>query len=227
MGRSDKSKQSNLRGGRIVFALVSLFLLSVLGFLNIPNFPFGPYSLYGDMTEAEKAAPLPYSRLADSDLSLEYKPEFRPDPNALSAFPGVRDCLIRQQRDSDKPDLRLIDWNRIQTEDQAEICLWWIFLSLETPERAEAWMSFHGLPLYEPDFVEKTFNSKGEYVAVNQDDVGARLSAHVKAWDGDEFRFPNRGFGRLFRPFWSARFFMIEWDKQSQLQKVSIRLETE
>lgn len=74
------------------------------------------------------------------------EPPVRPkDIAAAQRFADVRSCLVPSEQDADMPDLRKIDWARIRTREQASVCLFRIFSSLETPERAVTWLAAQGL----------------------------------------------------------------------------------
>ncbi len=138
---------------------VGLSLLAVLGFCvvglyTVPNFPFGPYTLYGDMKAEERAANIPYERLSSEEtrpLMIAGKNgPFPPFANAVVKFADVRSCLVRSEQHRKQPDLRLIDWFIVSNTKQARVCIWRIFTSFEadqtlTIQRVVAWMQFHDL----------------------------------------------------------------------------------
>jgi len=78
----------------------------------------------------------PYARGKPALLD-EYRLE------ASKAYPTVRDYLVKSERFSDNPDLRLIDWKNIRKRPELEICLWRIFSSLEDFNVIMKWMDFH------------------------------------------------------------------------------------
>ncbi len=156
MGGNEKGKTGR-RGWRYFGIIAGLIGLYILGEYTIPRFPFGPYKLYSHLSDEQKAAIIPYARLTDEQsypfvglnpsLAIGISPKLNPKRDhakAISRFPSVRDCLIRSEQKKDRPDLRLIDWDKIRTMADADVCTWRIFSSLGTPERAKQWLVFHG-----------------------------------------------------------------------------------
>jgi len=64
---------------------------------------------------------------------------------ATTKYPTTLDCLIKSEKEKDNPDLRLIDWKRVKTLEELDICLWRIFSSLDDFESIVEWMIFHKL----------------------------------------------------------------------------------
>ncbi len=59
---------------------------------------------------------------------------------------NVRDCLKYSERKAQIPDLRLVAWYRIRSDEVADVCLFRVLSSLGTPERAMVWLWSQGLP---------------------------------------------------------------------------------
>lgn len=199
------------RKRKIVLWIFGAIFAFAVGLYFIPNFPFGPYTLYKNMSESEKSATIPYERLADSSLELGYTPKFKADAKALKRFPGVRECLVRSQAKADTPDLRLINWNQIYKDEEAEVCLWWIFLSLETPERAKAWFAFQGMGLEELGFF------------VVREPSGPSLHSETnRRYKKEDYKYPTRGPLRPLSYIWIARFYDVSWHSEGNIQNVQI-----
>lgn len=146
---------------RLPLGIIAFCALYLAGLETIPRFPFGPYVLYANLSEAERAARVPYEILADETSApfgagfvyadpvnvdgYPYQEGFpsREQRAAAARFPGVRDCLVKREQDKSDPDLRLIDWDLFETNGEAEICVWRILASLGTPARGKLWMEFH------------------------------------------------------------------------------------
>lgn len=156
MGKEIKAEPRR-RGWRRFGIIAGLIALYILGEYTIPRFPFGPYKLYSHLSDEQKDAVIPYARLTDENsypfvgiqpsLEIGISPKLHPKRDhakAISRFPTVRDCLIKSEQKKDMPDLRLIDWDKIRTMADADVCTWRIFSSLGTPERAKNWLVFHG-----------------------------------------------------------------------------------
>lgn len=65
------------------------------------------------------------------------------DPLAVKKYATVQACLISSEQNTVTPDLRLIDWDKINTRAELEVCLWRIFSSLKYPEPILDWLDFH------------------------------------------------------------------------------------
>lgn len=60
-------------------------------------------------------------------------------------YDNVRECLVRSERDAEIPDLRKFAWHKMRSYDVADICLFRVFSSLGTPEKAKLWLDSQGL----------------------------------------------------------------------------------
>ncbi len=58
---------------------------------------------------------------------------------AVKQFPDVRSCLVRAEQSKDRPDLRQIDWSRMNTKFDIKVCMFRIFSSYQTPIRVKQW----------------------------------------------------------------------------------------
>ena len=61
---------------------------------------------------------------------------------ALARFPNTKACLIEEERSKHRVDLRLIDWRQFKHRDELNVCLWHIFISLNSTEAVEKWLTF-------------------------------------------------------------------------------------
>lgn len=134
---------------------LALGLLAVwfVGNWFLPRFPLGPFTLYGDLTEEQRAARIPYVVLS-SEATHPFRPyrfRFPGYDRAAARFPDARSCLVRSERDKADPDIRLIDWYAIagfgppwqNVTDTAEVCLFRLFAGM-TPETVAKWLEFQG-----------------------------------------------------------------------------------
>lgn len=62
---------------------------------------------------------------------------------SLRKFPSVRDCLVAEEQEKQKPNLLLIDWDRVGTGGSARVCIFRIARSLNDVERIHKWLAFH------------------------------------------------------------------------------------
>ncbi len=59
-------------------------------------------------------------------------------------YSSVRNCLPKKSRDLKNPSLTMIDWEKIDTNEDAEIGLFRIASSYATPKDMKAWMKAPG-----------------------------------------------------------------------------------
>ncbi len=152
LSRKVVSGQAGLEGGmthRWVHLMIACATIALLAcWYMLPRFPYGPYTLYTELTVEKRAARPSFVALANEQthpFMYGQRPLKRDWLAAIPRWPDVRDCLVRSERKKSEPDLRLINWDAFWTTADAEICLWRIFSSLGTPERAARWFEFHGL----------------------------------------------------------------------------------
>lgn len=100
--------------------------------------------------------PIPYDHLAsektDPFLIGGNRPTVREWRRPIERYANVRDCLVRQERRAEVPDLRRINWEHLGGKERG-VCVWRIFASLGTPERAAVWMAAQGLRVNGPRLV--------------------------------------------------------------------------
>lgn len=153
--------------GYLPLGLIAILLVCIY---TIPRFPFGPYTLYGNLTDEQRTAIIPYETLTNEETHPFYVRYERITNNpqlkkAIRKYPHVRDCLVRSQADKQTPNLRLIDWHRLSGYTEGQVCLWRIFTSLESPERVKDWMSFHGYETSSTELFErKTLSGRRKWV---------------------------------------------------------------
>ncbi|MCK0104551.1 hypothetical protein MWU63_19890 [Pseudohalocynthiibacter sp. F2068] len=104
--------------------------------------------------------PIPYVRLAGIETTpFLWRGQVLPDTSqypksratirryrrALARFPDVLRCLNPNERQKDAPDLRNIDWRRIGSKEQVEVCMFWVFSSYGNLERSLLWFEAQGM----------------------------------------------------------------------------------
>ena len=87
--------------------------------------------------------PIEYNHLS-SEKTEPYisfgKPPVRDEEvYAVKQFPDVRSCLVQAEQSKDRPDLRQIDWSRMNTKFDIKVCMFRIFSSYQTPVRVKLW----------------------------------------------------------------------------------------
>ena len=133
-------------------AITVIILITLLGYHFVPRFPFGPFTLYEDLTAEEKTEPLVYNVLSNED-TYPFKPHQNFDDARnpiIEKYFDPRSCLVKSQRKADVLDLRLIDWNKFRSYHEVEVCLWRIFSSFENTEDTQTWLEFHGFSVTGP-----------------------------------------------------------------------------
>ena len=135
----------------IIGAQIILFALNLYDrTLGAPTFE-GPPIPYKQLA-SEKSHPIKYDRISfRKDLipgSFWFYVDrylFEPDWSmARGKFLTVRSCLHYTERDKEKPDLRKVDWSRMGSQLEINICLFRIFASLGTVDGAIAWLKTQG-----------------------------------------------------------------------------------
>lgn len=187
----------------------------------IPRFPFGPYTLYGNMTAEQRAAKIPFESL-NTEVNMPVtvlgnQPKAPKWISAIKKFPDVRSCLVASEKSASEPDLRLINWDSISTQSDANVCLWRIFQSFGGHEsiaidRIRAWMKFHGKPtLWDPKRTK----------------TGVK---HLQMfWDLETngAMYPTHTFSQILsRVFGHGARVNASWDKDGNLKEVSASVTT-
>jgi len=87
--------------------------------------------------------PIEYDHLssekAEPYISFGKPPVRDEELYAIKQFPDVRSCLVLAEKSKDRPDLRKIDWNRMNTKFDIKVCMFRIFSSYQTSIRVKQW----------------------------------------------------------------------------------------
>lgn len=150
---SNQWKLDNLKRAKRVVLSMTVPTLAMVGLL------------WFDAARAESptitGAPIPYDHLSseESEPFGNYgKPPMRNEEiRAAKRFTDVRSCLVRAEQSKDRPDLRKINWARMNNKAAIDVCMFRIFASYGTPEKAVLWFDAQGLRTEGP--VEVTFSS--------------------------------------------------------------------
>ncbi len=106
--------------------------------------------------------PIEYDHLSNEEIepygSRGVPPQRPEEKRAVRRFSDVRDCLVKEEQDKDIPDLRKIDWRRMTSTANIRVCLFRIFASYGTPEKAVLWFQAQGLETTGP--IEGTYAFK-------------------------------------------------------------------
>lgn len=71
----------------------------------------------------------------------ETHPQWSKYAQVIRRYDDVRDCLIKSERNSENPNLSLIDWKRVGTGRGAEVCVFRISSSLGSIDWTMQWLS--------------------------------------------------------------------------------------
>ena len=105
--------------------------------------------------------PIPYDHLSNEESepygNYGRPPVRREEIKAATQFPDALSCLVSSEQSKVLPDLRKINWVQINDKSRMDVCMFRIFASYGTPEKAVLWFDAQGLRTEGPD--EVTFNS--------------------------------------------------------------------
>jgi len=161
-----------------------------------------------------------YQYLSSEDTRPFVKGNADYNLSVIKEYPTVQSCLIPSEQTTNTPDLRLINWDKITTIPELEVCLWRIFSSLKYPEPVLEWLDFHkavdsvlGRGVFEVYPESRFTNRKFNFTLDDQTRHG--LGGGYFAAFGWSTAMPFKG-GRRWRP---AYFFNIgiSFDKDNQV----------
>lgn len=99
--------------------------------------------------DTQASCPIVYDHLAtqETDPFLFTRGSRNRDAETrqVKRFHSVTDCLIASERRAEKPDLRKINWQKMTDYSVLEVCMFRIFASYGSPEKAKLWFEAQGL----------------------------------------------------------------------------------
>ena len=154
--------------------------------------------------------PIPYNHLSSEKtepyLDKGEAPVNKADIRAAKKWPDVRSCLVRSERNKDIPDLRKINWRKMRMDTDIEVCMFRIFASLGTPEKAKLWFEAQGFNLY-------VANLNNQYVK-----TWVSVQANYKSAKLEGSFVPSSGIGSILYGLFSySENFSGGWDKNGKL----------
>lgn len=63
---------------------------------------------------------------------------------SIERFPSVRDCLLKSEQESPRPDLTKFDWGKITGEEEAAVCVFRVASSYTSPDEMKNWLISQG-----------------------------------------------------------------------------------
>ncbi|MEH6548213.1 MAG: hypothetical protein V7701_17390 [Sneathiella sp.] len=148
---------------------------------------------------------------------------------AIEAFPDVQSCLKPAPEDTAKdiPALYHIDWNKIDNDDEAEICLFRIFKELGNPESVIGWLKYQGFKTWGPIKQGSSATTMRRFGF----DIRSNLDGYGGSWSLENDQFPKYPTSGLWRYFirWRAHAQTVAaiWFPDGKLMRVSIGYITE
>jgi len=202
MSEAEDTKTKRFKKRWLGLGVLVALSFYVFAELTIPRFPFGPYKLYSDLNPEQRKDFMSYERLTDEINSpFQRGVSDRDYTAALVKFPDTKSCLVKEEQNKARPDLRFIDWDKIRNVEDADVCVWRIFSSLNSSARANQWLVFHNAHI-----VDRPINTlAGEW--------GAKMPADVP--------YPTRGF-KFFTNSWASpgMFVHTTWEENGKLKSV-------
>ena len=95
---------------------------------------------------------IPFRFLGETTHQLAYPGRFVP---SVQRFDTVLSCLKENARGLQRPSLGAFDWDRIDTDEDARVCLFRIATSYATIDDVENWMRSQGLTIARRMFDER------------------------------------------------------------------------
>ena len=127
LGNSPWKRKLLMFAGTLLLVWVLMLQLDTTS-VELPEFTDPPIAY--DHLSSEKEEPY---------ISFGTPPVRDEELYAVKQFPDVRSCLVRAEQSKDRPDLRQIDWSRMNTKFDIKVCMFRIFSSYQTPIRVKQW----------------------------------------------------------------------------------------
>lgn len=113
-------------------------------------------------------------------------------------WPDARACLTAAEAAKAEPDLRRINWAKMRWGGDIEVCMWRIFASYGTPEKAKAWFDAQGL-----EAALVSYQASGSPHLLVQ---GLNPKRYA------QFYVPNSGVFSMFGKIIKAEWFSVRYD---------------
>lgn len=96
----------------------------------------------GAVVRLSKERETPFLKIGKSPRLTNSFKRYR---SAIKRFPSIRDCLLASEQQKKIPNLGAIDWEKIDTEQEAAVCAFRAASSYGTPDAFEIWLRAQGL----------------------------------------------------------------------------------
>lgn len=165
----------------------------------------------------------------------KYPPVYRPGfgamnitlgmKKAIKEFPDVSSCLKSNAAElatEAVPALYHIDWDEIDTDDDAKVCLFRIFSDLRSPEAVMEWLRYQGFRAEGPIWQR----GGGSLMLQFGFDLRARMPGVGGSWSLKDGQFPKYPTSGLWRYFVRLRAYSqrvgVKWFPDGMLMRVSV-----
>jgi len=160
--------------------------------------------------------PIPYNHLSSEKtepyLISEKSPNLSVDRRAAKNWPDVRSCLVRSERQKDKPDLRKFNWGKMRKDADIRVCLFRISASLGTPEKTKQWLESVGLT--SSLYIRTDGSDAGKIVVTGS----KRLMGYNDITKWSHTYVPSTGISGWITGFiGQAEVFSVRWDKDGKI----------
>jgi len=194
---------------KLYVGVASLIALSVFMPASIlVDFPeiAGPVISYDHLSGEETE---PFLKLGIRPMDMEPSSQIKKKyVDAVKRWPDVRSCLVRSERSKETPDLRKINWWWIRTETAIEVCMFRIFTSLGTPEKAKAWFEAQGL--HEVEIRQNNGRVVKDQFLVDQKSISV-TAGNLPKHTGEVYVSTSIVTALLIRNFLQGESFGVKW----------------
>jgi hypothetical protein len=141
--------------------------------------------------------PLPWQTFAPPFSHAEYRA-------AAARFPDVTSCLFDSERQKKAPNLALFDWNKIKSNEEAEVCMFRVFSSIGGVEGASKWLESQGFKIWSIEKPTSIMEQRGQ----KDSDTQIYASWSIKEC-GERFRYRGILYEALANTFLHAHTFSV------------------
>lgn len=141
-------------------------------------------------------------------------PQWQKYRRNLRRYSDVRDCLISSEAKRETPNLVLIDWNKMRSQEIIEVCMHRIFSSLGSPDAAKQWFEIQGLQNVVLRVESGSVASGGRRVPRRVTIVSA---GNLLSESGECYKSGGFLSSKLCAKLVHGESFFAEWDEHNQL----------
>jgi hypothetical protein len=159
--------------------------------------------------------PIPFQRLSDErhfpflmfGRPISYwkeRSDYAEYRAAAARFPDVTSCLFDSERQKKAPNLALFDWNKIKSNEEAEVCMFRVFSSIGGVEGASKWLESQGFKIWSIEKPTSIMEQRGQ----KDSDTQIYASWSIKEC-GERFRYRGILYEALANTFLHAHTFSV------------------